>query len=81
MSLISNSSGEKGRVEFDGKSTERWSGFRARFEALIRQTKRKGITKKKKKKLKNQEALWSKGRIQGVMLSDVLTDQPAVGGS
>mmetsp|Transcript_11639 Transcript_11639/g.26361 ORF Transcript_11639/g.26361 Transcript_11639/m.26361 type:complete len:515 (-) Transcript_11639:602-2146(-) len=78
MSLISNSSGEKGRVEFDGKSTERWSGFRARFEALIRQTKRKGITKKKKKKLKNQEALWSKGRIQGVMLSDVLTDQPAV---
>ena len=44
----------------------------------MRQMKRKGVTKKKKKKLEAQQKIWCKDRINGVMLSDVLDDKPAV---
>ena len=45
LSMASNQTDAKLRLEFDGKTPELWIGYQAKFEARLRQIKREeGVT-------------------------------------
>ena len=71
LSMASNQTDAKLRLEFDGKTPELWIGYQAKFEARLRQIKRVGVTKKYFKK-----TIFQPNSISGFMLFDALSDKP-----
>ena len=71
MATQKEANDNKNKLEFDGKTPELWVGYQAKFEARLRQTKRKGITKKRLRKYQFQP-----NSISGPSLYDAINDQP-----
>ncbi|XRB11142.1 hypothetical protein RI054_02g09570 [Pseudoscourfieldia marina] len=71
MATQKEANDNKNKLEFDGRTPELWVGYQAKFEARLRQTKRKGITKNR---LRNYQ--FQPNSISGPSLYDAINDQP-----